>query len=463
MFQQQVFVINMVLMVLDAVTVIAAGYAAHAIRSYESYWLWSMDDYTLSVSILFVMFVNNVCLSKVGLYSDRRMKSYWKLAIALAKAVSVDFGALAMVIFLIQEKSYSRAFLLYFAALTFLFLFALRYLSTVYINHIAGKGLSSRRLFLVGDSVRGQIVAEAMDRQLSMGHQIAGHLEINGNPQKPLEELKSFPDILHQKEIDEVIFAVPKDRAINLEAYLDVCSKMGIPVRVLPALWSPQKDIRVELCQGVPFMTLNVNNLNPTGLVYKRILDLAGGIAGCIILAILFPFVAAAIKLDSAGPVFFKQDRVGRNGRIFKLYKFRSMCVDAECHKKELMAQNEMQGPMFKLENDPRRTRLGKFLRKTSLDEFPQFINVLKGEMSLVGTRPPTPDEVKQYELRQYKRISAKPGITGMWQVSGRNKITDFNEVVRLDCQYLENWRFLKDLEIIFKTCWVILARKGAQ
>jgi lipopolysaccharide/colanic/teichoic acid biosynthesis glycosyltransferase len=139
------------------------------------------------------------------------------------------------------------------------------------------------------------------------------------------------------------------------------------------------------------------------------------------------------------------------------------MYVDAEEHKKELMARNEMLGPMFKLENDPRITRAGKFLRKTSLDEFPQFINVLRGEMSLVGTRPPTPDEVKQYELCQYRRISAKPGMTGMWQVSGRNTITDFDEVVRLDCQYLENWRFLKDLKIIFKTCWVILARKGAR
>jgi lipopolysaccharide/colanic/teichoic acid biosynthesis glycosyltransferase len=191
-------------------------------------------------------------------------------------------------------------------------------------------------------------------------------------------------------------------------------------------------------------------------------LDIAGSLVGTAVLAIMYPFIALAIKLDSPGPVLFRQDRVGLNGRIFKVYKFRSMYMDAEQRKAELMKANEMQGPMFKMKNDPRVTLVGEFLRKTSLDEFPQFLNVLKGEMSLVGTRPPTVEEVKQYKLEQYKRISAKCGITGLWQVSGRNKIDDFAEVVRLDCHYVENWCFSTDIQILLKTVWVVLARRGA-
>ncbi|MBE9550468.1 MAG: sugar transferase, partial [Proteobacteria bacterium] len=167
--------------------------------------------------------------------------------------------------------------------------------------------------------------------------------------------------------------------------------------------------------------------------------------------------------IDSPGPVLFKQLRVGMHGRRFYLYKFRSMVADAESQKAALFAKSEMNGPMFKMERDPRITRVGRFLRKTSLDEFPQFINVLKGEMSLVGTRPPTPDEVKQYEDWHRRRISIKPGITGLWQISGRNVITDFAEVVKLDLEYIDGWRLSKDLMILWKTVWVVLARKGAK
>jgi lipopolysaccharide/colanic/teichoic acid biosynthesis glycosyltransferase len=197
-------------------------------------------------------------------------------------------------------------------------------------------------------------------------------------------------------------------------------------------------------------------------LFYKRILDFSGGIIGCLVMLLMYPFVAIAIKIDSDGPVFFKQKRVGRNGRVFMLYKFRTMYPDAEKRKKDLLQHNEMNGLMFKMKNDPRVTRVGRFLRKYSLDEFPQFINVLKGEMSLVGTRPPTSEEVARYEKWHRRRVSMKPGITGLWQVSGRNTIQDFDKVVGLDLKYLDGWRFSRDLMILFKTVWVVLSRRGA-
>lgn len=186
--------------------------------------------------------------------------------------------------------------------------------------------------------------------------------------------------------------------------------------------------------------------------ILKRFIDIIGSIIGLAIAGILTLILGPMIKKDSPGPIFFGQVRIGKNGRQFKMYKFRSMCQDAEAHQKELLARNEMNGLMFKMEDDPRITRVGHFIRKTSLDEFPQFWNVLKGEMSLVGTRPPTVGEFNQYNSYHKRRLSMKPGMTGLWQVSGRSDIKDFEEVVRLDCQYIDNWTVRGDIEILFKT-----------
>ena len=195
----------------------------------------------------------------------------------------------------------------------------------------------------------------------------------------------------------------------------------------------------------------------------KRALDVVGSLVGMVILGIAALFVAPAIKLDSPGPVFFGQTRVGKNGRKFTFYKFRSMYQDAEERKKTLMSQNEMKGLMFKMEDDPRITRVGRFIRKTSIDELPQFWNVLRGDMSLVGTRPPTVDEFEQYEAKHRCRLSMTPGLTGMWQISGRSDVKDFDEVVKLDMQYIDNWSILKDIKILILTVWVVLAGRGSR
>jgi exopolysaccharide biosynthesis polyprenyl glycosylphosphotransferase len=462
MFQQQVVILNMTLMILDSVCIIGAGYSAYLMRSYESYWLWTLDDNVLAIAILFVMFTNNAAMSRMGLYSDRRIASYWKLAVATLKSVIIDFLALSSVIFLFHSVDFSRFFLIYFACFSFFFLLVARFAVNKYLK-TARSSFNACKMLVVGDETRSRLVMEALNRQVSLGHEIVSYMAVTGNGNERCEKLDELLEILKNEKIDEVIFAVPKDAAIHLEDYLAMCSRKGIPVRILPSLWNPAEfPIRVEQCQNLPFLTMNFNRINATGQLYKRMLDLVGGAFGTLVLGIIYPFVALAIKLDSEGPVFFKQARIGQNGREFKLFKFRSMYADAEERKKKLLQENEMSGPMFKMTHDPRITRVGRFLRNTSLDEFPQFLNVLRGEMSLVGTRPPTPAEVQQYDLAQHKRISAKPGITGLWQISGRNQIRDFNEVVRLDCKYLENWRFKGDLLILFKTFWVVLARKGA-
>ena len=195
----------------------------------------------------------------------------------------------------------------------------------------------------------------------------------------------------------------------------------------------------------------------------KRLLDVLISLIGIILLSPLFIVVAILIKCDSRGSVFFRQARVGRNNKDFVLYKFRSMRVDAEEIKKDLMAQNTMTGGMFKMENDPRVTPIGRFIRKTSLDELPQFYNVLIGDMSLVGTRPPTVDEYQDYTPAQKRRLSFKPGITGLWQVSGRSEITDFDEVVKLDVAYMDDWTIWRDIQILLKTVKVVLRKEGAK
>jgi exopolysaccharide biosynthesis polyprenyl glycosylphosphotransferase len=195
----------------------------------------------------------------------------------------------------------------------------------------------------------------------------------------------------------------------------------------------------------------------------KSLLDYTGGFVGFLIFLIAFVILGPLIKFDSKGPVLFSQNRVGRNGRIFKCYKFRSMRQDAEELKMTLMSKNEMNGLMFKMDNDPRITRVGKFLRKTSLDELPQFINVLKGDMSLVGTRPPTVDEYEKYQPEHKARVSMMPGLTGLWQVSGRSDIKDFDQVVKLDMQYIDNSSFWLDVKIILMTIKVVLFGRGAK
>ncbi|MBI5557993.1 MAG: sugar transferase [Deltaproteobacteria bacterium] len=467
MFQQQVYILNTFRMMLDAVSVIAAGYwARHLVSYYVPDVVWRMPENIFIVSVLMMMFVNNYVMGRMGMYGDRRHPSLWKLFWPMLNAVLIDFSVLASFVFIFEPQDYPRSFLLLFAGLCLVLMFAEKILLRIYIRFIAAKGFNVRRILVVGNMTRGKLVSDLLSSQVSWGHQVVGRLKTStdkSDGSDSLGTLDDLPEVLRTHAIDEVVFAIDGDRTVNLARHLNYCRQTGIPARILPALWQPgQHGLSVDRLQGVPFFTIQTANFNATGLLYKRILDIIGGLVGTLIFLFIYPFVAVAIKLDSPGPVVFKQQRMGLNGRIFYLYKFRSMYLDAEQRKKELLDRNEMEGVMFKLKDDPRITKVGGWLRKTSLDEFPQFFNVLKGEMSLVGTRPPTLDEVEQYKPWHLRRISAKPGLTGLWQVSGRNKITNFDEIVELDCRYLDQWRFSDDLRILFKTVMVVLKRKGA-
>lgn len=269
--------------------------------------------------------------------------------------------------------------------------------------------------------------------------------------------------------LDEVFINLPYDNYDYLSDVIEELEDMGITVNVninsLESIVEKSKFDNLDciIKKGYPMAVFSPAVQSDKNLIIKRILDIAGGIVGSIISLPIILITAIPLLIESPGPLIFKQQRIGRNGRVFNIYKLRSMYVDAEERKAALMAQNKMDGLMFKMDDDPRITKVGKVIRKLSIDELPQFWNVLKGDMSLVGTRPPTIDEFEQYESHHKRRLSLKPGITGLWQVSGRSDIQDFEEVVRLDCEYIDNQSLWLDIKILFKTVGVVLTHKGAE
>lgn len=273
-------------------------------------------------------------------------------------------------------------------------------------------------------------------------------------------------DYVCREWVDEVFVNLPDD-APYPETLLNQLTEMGAVVHMKLAKTSNligEKKF-VERLGIYTVLTTSINYATTKQLFMKRALDILGGLVGCLITLILTVILGPLIYIQSPGPIFFSQVRVGKNGKKFKIYKFRSMYMDAEERKKELMAQNDIKdGMMFKMDNDPRIIKgIGNFIRDYSLDEFPQFWNVLIGDMSLVGTRPPTVDEWEKYEMHHRSRLAFKPGLTGMWQVSGRSNITDFEEVVRLDTEYIKKWSPGLDIMILFKTVAVVLGKVGSK
>lgn len=263
--------------------------------------------------------------------------------------------------------------------------------------------------------------------------------------------------------VDQVVINLPSESFLIAD-FVSRFETMGLPVAVnIAALdFVTNSEKAIQRFGNSSVVNFSTTFYRSSDIALKRVIDIMGSLVGLIICALVSIFLVPLIKRDG-GPAIFVQDRVGRNGRVFKFYKFRSMRVDAEKIKKELMSQNQMQGGMFKIENDPRVTKIGHFIRKTSLDELPQFWNVLKGDMSLVGTRPPTLDEYMTYTPEQKRRLSFKPGITGLWQISGRSNIKNFDDVVKLDVSYLDGWTIWKDIEILLKTIKVVFNRQGAK
>ena len=472
MYTQQFNIIVKTLMVLDAAIVLISGYTAYYFSIvYRQENTLIMSSYYVLTSILCLMFLNNYLMGRFGLYAEKRFTSFRAMSQAIITATGLEFTGFFGSSFFMGRPYVDRIFVLLFFIMIFTSMLLVRIFLYFYISNHSHKRLYSYNILIVGSGRRIKNIADALKRQLSWGHNITGCICSDNNPEigdtltPILGRMDDFDQIIYDYQIDEVIFALPRDFPLDLKQYLNRCDLIGVAYKIVPAFFDPSnpKAMAVETLHNIPVLVSNKSSFNVSGLLYKRMLDIVAGLTGTIIFLITYPFAALAIKLDSPGPVLFKQCRIGMHGRKFYIRKFRTMVADAEAQKAGLLVNPKTAWPELKTGHDPRITRVGGFLRKTSLDEFPQFINVLKGTMSLIGTRPPTPSEVEVYEDWHRKRISIKPGLTGLWQISGRKNITDFAEVVKLDIAYIDGWRFWRDISILWKTAWIVFSGKGAK
>ncbi|MCD7717312.1 MAG: sugar transferase [Lachnospiraceae bacterium] len=458
---------------LDILSICVALFLAYTIRHGLRSHYGSEEYFRIG---MVMVFADLVIVFFGDSYKDVIRRGYLKEFRASFIHLSLVMCGLLLYLFIVQQSEF-------FSRLTIFWTWALGFV-LMYFSRITLKTLLRRRMMqkenlvsvlaVVSPSTAEPVIKELLNRKyrdfdiagaILVGQQAAkqGHsekmTEICGVPVVATGD--DFAEYIKNHVVDEIFVSVSEDFEAA-EAVMTACVRMGITVHQNLTGVARGGNQVVDEFAGYMVLTSSIKVAAYRDLFLKRCMDIAGGLIGLFLTALMFPFLAVAIKIKSPGPVLFCQERVGKNGRIFKIYKFRSMYVDAEARKEELLRQNEMQGLMFKMKEDPRVIQgVGVFIRKTSLDEFPQFWNVLKGDMSLVGTRPPTVEEYRHYDMHHLVRMSIKPGLTGLWQVSGRNEITDFEEVVKLDTSYIEDWSLNLDIKILLKTIRVVLEGRG--
>jgi exopolysaccharide biosynthesis polyprenyl glycosylphosphotransferase len=366
----------------------------------------------------------------------------------------------ASILYMIPDSYNSRRLYVLFVFISFAVIASEKLFLKEFFIFIRKHNLNMIPIIIFGRGKMASQICKEISTHPDWGYRIIRTFDLNTTTFQ-------FEEILKNSYVEEVFFCIPRaitTRGFMIDPYLQICEEMGRPARVFLNIAGSTRFATWKFYRFMdrPTVISSTAELDPDQMVFKRIADIFLGSIGFFSLFICYPILALCIKITSPGPVFFRQVRVGRNGKRFIIYKFRTMYMDAEQRKKELLDKNELEGAIFKIRDDPRITGIGKFIRRFSIDELPQFINVLKGEMSLVGTRPPTPEEVCQYEKWHYRRISVRPGITGLWQVSGRNKISNFDEIVKLDLKYIDTWSLWLDFKIIFKTIFVIFQRNSA-
>lgn len=470
--QKQRLIQNYTLMGVECVCIVLSFSLAILTRGLEeSYLVYSRSYVTTIAYILFFhllsyyMFDWNTNIFKRGYYIE---------FVAVFKYNVVLILILSFFLFVTKiADDFSRLVFVFFFVYNVLLTYVGHLLLKQYFIKVYRKSSSSNKLFLITVSDYAEQILAQLTSSPEWSFEVSGIALLDQEKETAHEAIQDIPIIAGKKDlyeqlkiqiVDEVFLHLPDYPRNQIEELITQFESMGITVHVnIDYFNNVIAHKTTESFAGFTVLSYEAATFDYRRLLIKRIMDIGGAIIGLAITAVLAPFIAIAIKLDSKGPVFFRQKRVGKNGRYFYLYKFRSMSTDAEERKKELMAQNEMDGPMFKVENDPRVTRVGAFLRKTSLDELPQFYNILIGDMSLVGTRPPTVDEFKEYDLYYRRRLSIKPGLTGLWQVSGRSDITDFQDVLKLDLQYIDNWSLSSDIRILLMTVWVVVMKRGAR
>jgi exopolysaccharide biosynthesis polyprenyl glycosylphosphotransferase len=438
--------------------------AAHAVRDGWGDGLLPIGQYLPVLYASLVLWVGHS--AGYGLLRSHRTRPVLDEAWGVLVGTVVVFVGVSVLVFATQAHT-SRALVVLDGAFGCLGVAAICLVVRLALRRARVRGFNFRTLAIVGDGPLPAQIAEVVREHREWGIQVAGFVPVTRDPgvappEPVLGYLDEIAHIVDDNVIDEVIFAVDRLRLEQLEHAFACCEEAGVNTRIVLNFF-PHKFSRLELDEldGFPMLAFHATSNAELELLVKRVVDVAIAGAALAVGAPVFLLVALAVRLSGPGPVVFVQRRVGLNGREFEMFKFRSMVPDAEARREGLLDRNEMSGPVFKIRDDPRVTAVGRFLRRTSLDEIPQFWNVLRGEMSLVGPRPPLPSEVVRYERWQRRRLSVKPGVTGMWQVSGRNEV-DFDAWMRLDLSYIDQWSLWLDLKIFVLTIPAVLFRRGS-
>lgn len=443
-----------------------------------SFWIyyWFLDGSTANFKsqlafLPHIVILQGFFMTYLGAYKSFRVASFFNYEKIVLSAIGLNMALLFSVLFLLKAQYVSRMHILIFACLEFVVLVGIRYgLVWWYFKRTVQKGENYLKVLIIGTGGRAERLSKALKENRDWGIDIIGHLDIDtgklgqnvlGRP--VLGCIDDISDILAKHVVDEVIMAIPRKMMEDVEEIAYACEEEGVRFRLMADIYDMQlARMRLVDLDGIPLLSFEPVAQNEARLLVKRLMDLALTLLAMPFLLPLMGLIALAVKLDSPGPVFFVQQRVGLRKRVFPMYKFRTMVQDSEKLQKELESRNEAEGPIFKIANDPRITRVGGLLRKTSLDELPQLFNVIRGHMSLVGPRPMSTRDVNLFDKSiQRKRFSVKPGLTCVWQISGRSNLP-FEKWLELDLFYIENWSLGLDFKILVKTIPAVLKGSGA-
>lgn len=464
---------SLVLLILDLISVIASFFSVDSISTYILY-----KEYDMSADVVFNL-MGTIVLAYIIVFVFFNMNDKFTERGPLEEFIYIVkmniFFMLVVTILLFVQKNtriLSRGGFAVELVVDVLLMYVFHMLFKLYIKHWYASKKNSKFCYIITTKDRAENIVKTIETDKKFTGHVFGICiideDMKGQHIKDVPVVANKDDMLDyaSREIVDVAFInISYTDNKKIGHYVHQFEKMGISVNLnIPMLEGFEGfDKEISLYGPYPVISFDTKKYDDNKMFIKRCIDIFGAIIGLAITVIIGIIIAPFIMIESRGPLIFKQKRVGTNGRYFYIYKFRSMYKDAEERKKALMDQNEMSGQMFKMSNDPRITKVGRFIRKTSIDELPQFFNVLKGDMSLVGTRPPTVGEFNSYSFHHKRRLSMKPGITGLWQISGRNNISDFEDVVKLDLQYIDNWSLILDIKIILKTIIVVFTKKGSR
>jgi exopolysaccharide biosynthesis polyprenyl glycosylphosphotransferase len=435
------------------------------------------NDPNYYIILLAIIIVWYISFNWMGMYISYRLSPFWQFFIRIIKSAFLGMALLNIALYIIHIQEISRLLMGIFLLLNISFLTLSKYIIFKIVKRIRARGINTRNVLIVGSKERAVDVIKAIENHQGTGYKVLGCFDLNKATVGKLVEkaykvvgcIEALEQYLRDNVVDELFFAMPLKLIQNAAGYLSMAESMGVKVRIIPdwqinyLMYQPGiANIRIEDFLGLYTMALQTTPPNEAKLFIKVLADHVAALIFLVICLPIFAIISISIKLMSKGPVFFRQERLGLNGRRFVLYKFRTMVNDADVLKKDLIQMNEADGPAFKMKHDPRIIPwIGTVLRKTSLDELPQFINVLKGEMSLVGPRPPIPSEVDEYSIWQRRRLSMKPGLTCYWQIAPRRNDLSFDEWMRLDLKYIDSWSLFNDLKLILLTLKAVFLGSG--